>query len=444
MQRAFAEGVLDAALLLEPLLSPQIDALLSSGYFRLLPVPEAEAIARVLFGVEAEVMPGNLYGPERALPPLEAGPFPVLAVEAVLAAHTDTPPGDIAALLQDLLALPADSSTGLVSFALPHNAGLQGWRVHPGVTRVLEQTVPLTREALNTFGRQCAGWGLMLLAAWQLFYAWQRLQARGRRREMHEWFELVQDIGARMEVAEGPRELGRLVDDLASKQRLAERAFVTGKMDQSELLLFTTAHQVRLLDALGKHGHSIESIPVPQDSAHAAAPPPSFFTSYAGALEPETEEELERTPTIMRPDYGEALINTVRVRRRDAEPAPSSVTADPALEPAESARASTASAEERQPENRPRMPEPAPEASAEDKDHEGPQRETANQEEETVQEPSPRRKRRGRGGRQQRQVQQVRQQLEHTAAEGQHQAQPAPHEGKKLTKEQLDLFGRRV
>jgi hypothetical protein len=45
-------------------------------------------------------------------------------------------------------------------------------------------------------------------------------------------------------------------------------------------------------------------------------------------LEPESEDEMDRSPTVVRPDYGEALVNTVRVRRREPAPAESSFSAE--------------------------------------------------------------------------------------------------------------------
>lgn len=316
---AFANEQIDALLLLEPLLSPVPDELLATGYYRLVPIPEAEAIARVLPGVESDMVPAHTYGPERAIPPAEEAPFPTLSVEAVVAARAEAPAAPMAAILSDLLAIKPATSMGLVRFALPPARGYEGLPLHPAAIAATEKDQPASAESLRQATRHLAGWILLLLAVWQGMLLWERHNERKRRKTLVEWFELVQDIGARMEVAEGPVELGRLVDDLASKQRLAERAFVTGKLEAQDLLLFTSAHQARVLDALSKYGSQEAPAATAPVSTPAAAP--SFFSSYAGRSAAEEEEEMDRSPTIVRPDYGEALINTVRVRRREPGPA---------------------------------------------------------------------------------------------------------------------------
>ncbi|MBI2435138.1 MAG: hypothetical protein HYV26_19955 [Candidatus Hydrogenedentes bacterium] len=313
LETAFLAGEIDAAFLVQPLLGPAVDRMLSTGYYRLLPVPEAEAIARVLAGVSQVSIPPNIYGPERSMPALEASPFPALAVDVLLVARHGVASGDLQALLSDIVTLTPDHSLGVVQFSLPAPGAYPGMRLHPAVDELLHRNDPVTRHDLRLFSARLFGLALLLIATVHGLFLWNRYYDRRRRKDMAKWFEAVEDIGARMEVAETTADFARLADDLASKQRLAERAWLGGNLDTPELLLLTLAHQVRVQDGLAKCGQPVERPTQPRPFPGAFAP------------EPALEVSREHSHAVVRPDFGEALVSTVRVRKREPVVAESEV-----------------------------------------------------------------------------------------------------------------------
>jgi len=293
---AFAAGEIDAAFVLDRLWAPEVDDLLATGYYRLLPVQEAQTLARMLPGVEPGVLPGGLYGPLRTLPALDGPEFKTLSVSLVLAAAHSLPDRDAHTLLAALHGPRTATHTGMPLLEPAPPLATAGILPHPGAAQFQLESAPATRGDLIAFARLLAGAGLLLLAAGFVLRQLHALHDRHKRRALRDWIEDAQDIGGRMEVAESPAELTRLVDELASKQRLAERAWLQGKLESSHTALLFDAHLVRVLSAFSRSGG-----------------PTGAFTG-AGRLEHEDSEDEDLPYRIVRPDYGEAFVNTVRTR----------------------------------------------------------------------------------------------------------------------------------
>ncbi len=91
LAQAFLDDEIDAACLVRPLFDPLMEELLKTGWYDLIPLPEAKAIAQYIPGAYADMLPVGLYGPGRSIPAPNTDAFPVLAVDLLLTARTDLP-----------------------------------------------------------------------------------------------------------------------------------------------------------------------------------------------------------------------------------------------------------------------------------------------------------------------------------------------------------------
>ena len=84
LERAFLDGEIEAAVRMAPLFDEEMDTLLATGWYRLLPLPAAKAVAAHEPSLIQTHMPRGLYGPERNIPAAGGAVFPVAACDLVL------------------------------------------------------------------------------------------------------------------------------------------------------------------------------------------------------------------------------------------------------------------------------------------------------------------------------------------------------------------------
>jgi TRAP transporter TAXI family solute receptor len=318
---AFAAGSMDAAFTLHGLFAPAMEELLASGYYRLLPIPEAAALAQYLPGVDAVALAPGLYGPSRTLPAIADGPWPTLRVEHVLVAPPDAGAATVNQLLAALFEPQLLAGTRLEALDEASAARDLPVPLHPAAAAYYQRNAPMT-EAVLAIRLYGAG-GVLLLAA-VIFYLAYRL-----RRTLHAWerqrlqprFDRMADFGAAVAAADSPGALEKLLVDLAAVQHQLERLWQRGAL--------TDGAMQRLEAAYLHHSQQAQSqlalLRVQQLLANAEQARP-----LAGALVPPVNPDPDTEPAApawwSRGDsfsqvfqgapvaVGEAMLDTVRVR----------------------------------------------------------------------------------------------------------------------------------
>jgi TRAP-type uncharacterized transport system substrate-binding protein len=312
LRAAFGSGEIDAALLLDGVHTPGLDALLAAGYYRLLPLDDAPALALRHPETFAAELPPALYGPDRSLPPAEAGAWPTLGVHSILAARAGAPEQAVLAALR----------------GLPDAAEVPRWlgEPDPAAVRHFAGAPPA--------GDPLGGWGAPLLGAALLAGALPfaasrsaRWRAARQRRAIDRFFSGLADYAAAIESADSPQALATILHDMTAAQRRAERLWLAGHLASGDVQTLFTAHaghagtavarmtQLHLLRVAAIGGAGAPSLS-PGDLAPAPIPDRNWGAAEPAARWPH-EDNLSHALEAW--DAGDgALLDTVRVRGRES------------------------------------------------------------------------------------------------------------------------------
>ena len=229
LEKAFLDGEIDAAALLTGLFDPALSQLLATGWYDLIPLPEAEALAGWLPGVVAVVFPAGVYGAERTRPDPAAVPVTTLAVSRVLFARRDVPETAVRVLLDRLeSALPA----GRVSISDANLAEVAPLRLNVLAARILAGVEESAAES-NATGVWVFGVCSLLAVAGAVIR--QRVNNRriSRRREFAERLQGVADIAAALNAPVDPASLPQLAEMLEAQRNVLEHERRAGRMEPS-------------------------------------------------------------------------------------------------------------------------------------------------------------------------------------------------------------------
>jgi uncharacterized protein len=288
LEKEFLAGHLDAAFTMYPLFSPAIEPLLSTGWYRLLPFPEAAGLARYRPGFLAEDLPGNLYGPDRALPPGDA-PFPALAIEWGLVARSDASSAMATALLQ------AADDAGFIPGIAPDRPDtsrlglVSGLPAHPAAVAYQTRIEGLTRDQFEAGAFFIMGLVLLGLLG---RYAGQRLRrilAARQRQRIRPFFERLRELGLAIANTEDPRQVQTYMQELISLQRRAERAWLMSRFDTDDFknlcVVYGIYNHAALIKLRPESGDYYRTLPVSEGEENAHSPVQSTFS---GDPAPET------------------------------------------------------------------------------------------------------------------------------------------------------------
>lgn len=252
LKEAFLDGEIDAAFTVHGLFDPEMEALFSVGWYRLVPVAEAESVARYLPGVFAENLPPNLYGPDRSIPDAKNGPFQTLAVNTLLVCQRGLPSRQVHTVLElifrgDFLKVARLSelteTTAQSDLHLP---------LHAGAEEFYNRRNPVSGDKLEMLSFILAG--VVCLASVYHFLSNRRrlvLQLE-RRRAIRPYFEAMMDFGDEVEASGNPANLTRLVHKMMATQRSAEREWLEGVFDTEDMENLYAVYGLRCDNAFHK------------------------------------------------------------------------------------------------------------------------------------------------------------------------------------------------
>lgn len=276
LEKEFLAGTLDAAITVYPLFSPEIERLLSTGWYRLIPVPEAEALSRYRPGLFAESLPGNLYGPDRQLPPGDAA-FPAVAIDWNLVARADASPALAMALLDAAhhpgfaQGLPSETENRL---STGQSSGLPP---HPAVALYETRSEGLTREEFEAGAFFIMGLVLLVLLGQYGSYRIRLALIRRQRQRILPFFERMREIGLAIANSEHPHEVQTFLQELMSLHRRAEKAWLMGRFDSDDFKnlcaiygIYNHAASHKMRSETREYFHT-SPLPVREEASHTAA-----------------------------------------------------------------------------------------------------------------------------------------------------------------------------
>lgn len=333
LAEAFADGRIDAAFTAEGLFAPALETLLASGYYRLLPIPEADALAQRVPGVAAAQLSPGLYGPGRSVPPPAAGPWATLRIPVYLIARADAPAATVTALMAARFDPQVARATGPGLPGEADAATAAPLPLHPAAIAYYQRNAPLTPEALLAERYFLVG-VVLLLAGLQLLLGRGRSLQRTRRqqRRFHALLTTAHALGDAVDTNDEPEALDPLLAELSAAQRQAERRWLQGEIGGAQAhhlqahyaMLLQRTHakllheQLRHLAAAGRPAAASSMADVESSRADT----PAWWTqgdSFTRVFQP--------APVT----GGEALLDTVRVR--GAQQAETAALSNPELDP---------------------------------------------------------------------------------------------------------------
>jgi len=331
LEAAFADGAIDAAFLVYGLFAPAVEDLLRTGYFRLVEVGEAEALAAWQPGVTAAKLPAHLYGPGRALP--AAPGLSTLAVDTLLVTRLDHPAPPVAGVVEALYNADFRQRTRL--HHITEAEGRQAFQLplHPAARAWFARNDPVSADRFEIASFFLAGLVCVTSLVHYLLGRRQRRLSEQRRKAITPYFEFMLDMGEAAEAAHDPETLARLVHEMMAEQRRAERAWLAGRLDTEHMENLYAVYNIRTRNAYSKmlkmqieRLDGITATPPQRPNPTAPAPP-------APEDPPHDDGAWREVPPWDPVDEG--IVGEVRVRRKNPEPAQKDTVVDPDVPPEE-------------------------------------------------------------------------------------------------------------
>lgn len=252
LKEAFLDGEIDAAFTVHGLFEPAMEELLGVGWYRLVPVREAEAVSRYLPGIFAETLPPSLYGPDRSIPAADGPLFQTVAVNTLLVCQRSLPSRQVHTVLELIFRgdfLKAARLTGLTETSAREELHLP---LHAGAEEFYNRRNPISGDRFEIMSFFLAG--IVCLAS-VFHFLNNRRRAHGqaeRRKAIRPYFEAMMDFGDEVESAGNPTNLTRLVHKMMATQRSAEREWLEGSFDTEDMENLYAVYGLRCDNAFHK------------------------------------------------------------------------------------------------------------------------------------------------------------------------------------------------
>lgn len=231
---------MQAATRTQSLRSDLVENVLRTGKYRLLPIPDHEALARSLPGTEAGFIPAGAYGPERRIPP---APVPTLTVATLLIARRDLP-GRVA---RDLLETIYDPRVARdLQQPVTEQAGRQVGSIplHPAADIFYRRHDLVTSDRLGRISFVASGVAA-LAAALQFGVRFLRNdRRRARRRRVASDLERLRGIRQRIEGGSNEAEARASIAEADALLDRAERDAAAGHLDADGIRALRSAHEM--------------------------------------------------------------------------------------------------------------------------------------------------------------------------------------------------------
>jgi len=252
LSEAFLDGDIEAAFTVYGLFAPAMEELLASGWYRLIPIPEADAVARYLPGAFVETLPPFLYGPDRSIPRPEDGDFKTIAVNTLLVCQSDLPDRQVFAVLEEIFSGPFLKMARLTDLNEDVAQSALHLPLHAAAESYYTRHDPISSDRFEILSFFLAG--VVCLASVVHFVSGRRrvsIQTQ-RRDAIRPYFEAMMDYGDAIESANSPSKLTCLIHKVMATQRGAERKWLEGEFDTEDMENLYAVYSLRCDNAFHK------------------------------------------------------------------------------------------------------------------------------------------------------------------------------------------------
>jgi hypothetical protein len=282
-ERAFLDGRIEAAITVQGLNAGEVQALLAKGWYRLVPIAEAESIAQAVPGAMAVTLPNNLYGVDRELPRPEQGPFPALAFRAALVAREDAPGRTVHAVLTQLFSPELLSNAPLAGYTEAEGRPPDAWPLHPAAETFYRRHDPVTWRQMAAALQVAAGLAVASLAA-RALWRWRRQRRyASQRRAAQRQYDVLKTAGRALAKADLPEEMTAALRQISAVHHWADQSLRSRTASPELIAELSLATSARTLDALNLLTERRTAAYWPQVAAESE-------------IAPEISEEVEPTP----------------------------------------------------------------------------------------------------------------------------------------------------
>jgi TRAP transporter TAXI family solute receptor len=248
----FREKRMDAIFTVYDLHAPVIETLLSSGDFRLIPIPEAPAIAYTIPGCFQAVLPHSLYGPYRDIPYKGAGPFPTLKVKTLLITRSEMNRYVIRDLLRTLYSTRFIKLSRLPELNEANGRHVFDLPLHPAADHYYRRNDPVTSDKYEIGSALLAGL-LFIISIFSYLNTRRKIRRLEQKKQnIIPYFEELLKYSQRMALVEDAEQLKDLLDHMMAMQRRAEKQWLEGELDTEHMENLYTIYGIRCENAFHK------------------------------------------------------------------------------------------------------------------------------------------------------------------------------------------------
>lgn len=252
IEKAMNAGRADAAFFAFSLWVPYVESILEGGLYRLVPIPEGEAIARYLPGVSFAYLPPHLYGPNRSLPDVPYPGLPTLSVSTLLITRKDMNAGKVRALLDALYDIEVIKQARLSYLSEDSGRHVADLALHDAADDFYRRNDPITSDNFEIASFFLAGL-ITLVSMFHYFVGWaQRKRSNRRRRAITPHFERMVEIGEEIECTETIDGLAALIEQLMAVQRQVEHLWLRGQLDTEHVENLYSIYSTRSRNTFSK------------------------------------------------------------------------------------------------------------------------------------------------------------------------------------------------
>ena len=354
LEQAFLDDEIDAAFLVYSLFSPAVEKLLSTGWYKLIPLRESQAVSSYLYGVSTENIPHSLYGPDRMIPLALTGDIPTVGVKTLLVSRPDVTPRVVRAVLDALYSVDFRRTAHLPDLNEGWGRNIREFTLHAAAEKYYTRNEPVSSDRFEIASFFLAGLIGLVSAVSYISHRRQRIVVAHRRRAILPYFEKLLALRQDAEALDDPDTLMTLAHEMMATQRKAERAWLRGKLDTEHMENLYSVYNFGSRNILNKitnlhlrtlTGDAEQATPPPTDkpvrawdwdNTPKATPAPreeeawpdpeapreteasSEFDEWMGAQDPAPEASSEEAP----PDDVDEWIGVPRPISRPREVAP--------------------------------------------------------------------------------------------------------------------------
>jgi TRAP transporter TAXI family solute receptor len=252
IDRDFQAGKMAAFFAVYDMHAPLVETLLDSGKYRLVNIPEAEAIAYMIPGCFSASIPHGLYGRERNIPPENQGVFQTLKVNTLLVTRHDIDDSVVRDFLEVLYSPGFIKKSRLPDLNEENGRKAFDLALHPGAGDFYRRSDPVTADEFEIMSAFLA---LVLFFAAVAGYiqSWRRKRLVAKQKKNIEpYFSRLLEYSKKMGCARDIGELEGLLAEMMDMQRRAEKEWIDGKLDTEDMENLYSIYGIRCDNAFNR------------------------------------------------------------------------------------------------------------------------------------------------------------------------------------------------